>query len=242
MELTVLGSSSSGNCYLLEGEKASLIIEAGIPFKKVMPIIDFKIHKIQGVLVSHSHGDHSKFVKDYLGYSIPVYLSPETMVETSLINHNLIPIMPLAKVSVGKFTIMAFELKHDVKCYGYLIKHPEMGTMLFATDTYYLPNTFKGLNHILIEANYDKDILNDNIINNRIHPIVRKRVLQSHMEIGTTAAMLEANDLSNVKNIVLIHLSSGNSDGPEFKNRIQRETGIPTRIAVPGLNINLNNF
>jgi phosphoribosyl 1,2-cyclic phosphodiesterase len=62
------------------------------------------------------------------------------------------------------------------------------------------------------------------------------------MEIGTTAAMLEANDLSNVKNIVLIHLSSGNSNGPEFKNRIQRETGIPTYIAALGMKLQLNNF
>jgi phosphoribosyl 1,2-cyclic phosphodiesterase len=142
MKLTVLNSGSVGNCYILEGKTASLIIEAGVSFKKVKPVIDFKISRVNGVIVSHSHGDHSKFIGEYLSYSIPVYLSPETMSETGLVHHNFVPIMPLSKVSVGEFMIMPFELKHDVKCYGYLIKHSEMGTMLFATDTYYIPNTF----------------------------------------------------------------------------------------------------
>jgi hypothetical protein len=62
------------------------------------------------------------------------------------------------------------------------------------------------------------------------------------MEIGTVEKMLSANDLSKVRNIVLLHLSSGNSNGPDFKDRIQKQTGIPTQIAEPGLNLQLNSF
>ena len=242
MELKVIGSSSQGNCYILEGKDSSLIIEAGVPFKKVKPVIDFKISKIAGVIASHSHGDHSGFIGDYLSYSIPVYSSKETFQEIThtKLNHNCISVEALKKFSIGDFTIMPFELKHDVKCFGYLIRHKEMGTMLFATDTYYIPNTFPGLNHILIEANYDKNLLSSNISSGKVHPVVRKRVLSSHMEIGTTDDMLKANDLSKVKNIVLIHLSSTNSNASEFKKRIQQSTGIPTYIAEKNLTINLN--
>jgi hypothetical protein len=67
---------------------------------------------------------------------------------------------------------MPIEMKHDVRCFGYLISHHEMGLMLFATDTYYVSNKFAGLNHILIEANYDLSILNENISNGSIHRVV----------------------------------------------------------------------
>lgn len=35
MRLKVLGSGSSGNCYILENENEALIIEAGLPFMEV---------------------------------------------------------------------------------------------------------------------------------------------------------------------------------------------------------------
>ena len=41
MKLRILGSSSSGNCYLLEDESECLVIEAGLPFKEVKKALDF---------------------------------------------------------------------------------------------------------------------------------------------------------------------------------------------------------
>ena len=62
MKLRVLGSGSSGNCYVLENETEALIIEAGIPFMEVKKILNFNVRKIAGVVVSHSHGDHAKYI------------------------------------------------------------------------------------------------------------------------------------------------------------------------------------
>lgn len=55
MILKCLGSSSSGNCYVLDSGKEALIIEAGIDFKSVKVALDFNIRKIVGVVISHSH-------------------------------------------------------------------------------------------------------------------------------------------------------------------------------------------
>ena len=102
---------------------------------------------------------------------------------------------------------------------------------MFATDTYYLPNTFKGLNHILIECNYSDELLgNDGIALSR-----KKRLLTSHLSIDTCIGALRANDLSNVQNIVLIHLSNDHSNAADFKTRVENETGIPTTIAEKGV-------
>lgn len=55
MILKINGSSSTGNQYILEGNSSTLLIEAGIPMKKVKIAVDFNISKIRGVLISHEH-------------------------------------------------------------------------------------------------------------------------------------------------------------------------------------------
>lgn len=56
MFLRVLGSGSSGNCYLLESADEVLVVEAGFPFADVKEAIDYQTSKIVGVLSSHEHG------------------------------------------------------------------------------------------------------------------------------------------------------------------------------------------
>jgi metal-dependent hydrolase (beta-lactamase superfamily II) len=55
MYLHCLGSSSSGNCYLLNSDTECLVLEAGLPFRKVKEALGFDVLKIQGVVVSHQH-------------------------------------------------------------------------------------------------------------------------------------------------------------------------------------------
>ena len=235
MKLKILGSSSKGNCYFIENKESILILEAGIPLKEVLPKIDFNISKIVGVVISHVHGDHSRYIPDYLFRSIPVYAPEETakVYKTNIARHKEI-------FTLENFKIMPFELKHDAQCHWYLIQHPEMGKLLFATDTYYVPYKFKGLSHVLIEVNYSKDILNENVSKGYVPLIQYRRVLSSHMELGTTKEMLRANDLSTIVNIVLLHLSDANSDAQLFKKEIESVTGKPVYIADKGLEINLN--
>lgn len=47
MRLKVLGSGSSGNCYILENENEALIIEAGLPFMEVKKALDFNVMKLR---------------------------------------------------------------------------------------------------------------------------------------------------------------------------------------------------
>lgn len=58
MELKILGSSSAGNCYLLDNGKETLMIECGVSFRKVLEGMNFDVGRIAGCIVSHEHGDH----------------------------------------------------------------------------------------------------------------------------------------------------------------------------------------
>lgn len=109
--------------------------------------------------------------------------------------------------------------------------------MLFATDTYYLRYTFKGINHWLLECNYDESILQRNIKSGEVHPKVAERVRKSHMSLAQCISTLENNDLSQTKEIILIHLSLQNSQRQMFINEVSKATGKFVIAAKKGLQI-----
>ena len=51
MYLKVLGSSSKGNCYLLDNGNEALMIECGIAIKNVQKAVDFDINRIAGCII-----------------------------------------------------------------------------------------------------------------------------------------------------------------------------------------------
>lgn len=242
MELICLGSSSTGNCYILQNDNEALVIEAGVSLKEVKKAVDFNISKIVGVLVSHEHGDHAGHVQDFLNIRMPVYASAGTN-RSMKVKGSFLPFVIEAgvKQQIGNFTVLPFEVKHDcAEPMGFLIKHPEIGVLLFVTDSYFIPYTFAGLTNIMIEANYRLDLLQKNIEAGRIPGALRDRTLQSHMSIDTCREALQANDLSKVNNIILLHLSDSNSNAEEFKQDIHQATGKRVYVADKGLRIKLN--
>lgn len=239
MELKILGSSSKGNCYLLDNGKECLMIECGIAFKDVQKAVNFDISRISGVLISHEHGDHAKHVQKCLNSRIPCYMSQGTQEALKLPECRLVCAMKeLGIYNVGKFRIQPFATQHDAKePFGFLIYHPECGMVLFATDTYYLHYTFDGLNNILIECNYRQDILDSNVEAGKLPRALRERTMKSHCSFDTCRETLLANNLSKVNHIVLIHLSDGNSNANEFKQGIKEAIGKNIHIAEKGMNI-----
>lgn len=242
MKLHVLGSSSAGNGYILEASNQALLIECGCPIKSVKEALNFNISNIVGALVSHSHGDHSKYVSQYVASGIKVYASSETVKGFKGVDEwwSDRAIEAGKMFQVGNFKVIPFEVKHDVPCLGFFIDHPESGRILFATDTHYIPNTFRGLNQVLIECNYEQDILNENLWNGTVDNLRYERTQRSHMSLETCIEALKANDLKLVRNIALIHLSPQNSNAETFQKKVIEATGKTVHIAKKGLVIDFN--
>jgi len=149
--------------------------------------------------------------------------------------HRLHIIEPLRQFDVGDFSILPFPVQHDVPGVGYLIVHRPTGSrLLFATDTYYIHNRFDKLNFILIECNYCKDILYQNIEAGLIPAGMKDRLLQSHFELENVKRFLQANVSADTRLIVLLHLSDGNSNAERMVREITELTGIETVVAEPG--------
>lgn len=242
MVLKVIGSSSKGNAYLLENDSEAILLECGVRFSEIKKAINFDVGKVSGCLVTHEHNDHAGAAKDIIGAGIDLYASKGTLEAVGIGDHHRsFPMIEKRKYMIGSFTVLPFGVVHDcAEPFGYLIDHPDCGKTLFTTDTYYLPFLFKGLNNIIAEVNYAQDIMDDNILNGRIPQVVRNRVLKSHMELGTFKEFLSKSDLSKVNNIVLVHLSDGNSDAGRFKQEIEGQTGKTVHIADTGMEIDFN--
>lgn len=219
MVLKVLSSGSSGNCYILESDNEALIIEAGVPFKEVKVALGFNVRKIVGVVVGHSHGDHAKYVGEYEKTGIPVFK----------------PYEGKKAANYKGFIIKTFELVHDVACFGFYIWHKKMGSLVYASDTEYIKYRFKNLNHILVEANYSDDLIDNEAVN-------REHILRGHMSLQTALNFISTNDNPNLRTVCLLHLSASNSDADLFLQKTKETVkyGADCYIAKKGLTIPLD--
>jgi len=240
MKLKVIGSGSKGNAYLLENEQEALLIECGVHIMEIKKAVDFNVGKISGCLVTHEHGDHAKSIDEVMKAGINTYATKGTFSKSkiSICGLRKKEIPQKGQFRVGNFNVISFPTIHDVAepC-GFLINHNDCGTVLFLTDTVYSGFTFKGLNNIIIEANYDQEIIDEKLGDKKF---LRDRIYNSHMSLDTCMEFLKANDLTAVNNIVLIHLSDSNSHEINFAKKVSSLTGKDVRAAQNGMSINFN--
>lgn len=233
MNLKVLGSGSSGNCYILESDTEALIIEAGLPFREVKKALNFNVRKIKAVFITHEHGDHRKFWYEYVKAGIPVFEPYRNDGYTFEFENS-------------QFTVQAFENRSkdgkwlhgnsdgtECPCFGYYIQHPDIGSLVYATDTEYIRWRFNKVNHILVEANYSEDLIDSEAIN-------RNHVLRGHMSLKTALDFISANDSPELQNVVLLHLSRENADGEIFRHQAERTMDKKVYMAKKGLEVDLN--
>lgn len=242
MKLICLGSSSSGNCYILKGKKETLIIEVGVSLKEIKRKLK-TLKDVDGCLVTHEHKDHSKSAKGLMKLGIKIYSSVGTLkaLKFGILAYKAIKMQENICYKIGSFAVTPYKVEHDAKQpYMYIIEHKECGKVLFVTDAVYVPYVFMGLNNIIIECNYSEQIVQKNIDSGRLPLVVRNRLLNSHMSLETCMGFLGTVDLARVQNIVLIHLSDGNSNARQFKKKVKELTGKKVYIADEKLSINFN--
>lgn len=184
---------------------------------------------------SHPPLDHSKSLNDFKSMGIPVfapYISEKPM-----------------KIGNGDFRVQAFDLTtidgswthtdangEPCPIYGFLIAHKEMGRMLYITDCELIKWRFKGINHILLGVNYDKDLVDkDN------DPKAR-HVFRGHLSIDTACDFVKANYSDSLQNVIMCHLSSENSDKDSFIEKMKKVAyGANVDVAVAGKSWDLKN-
>lgn len=73
-------------------------------------------------------------------------------------------------------------------------------------------------------------------------PSMRSRLFSSHMELETTKEVLRTTDLSEANEVILLHLSDGNSNAQAFAEEAREIAGKPAYIACAGLEVNIDKI
>ena len=227
MRFEALASSSAGNAYVVSDKDTRILLECGVSHSKLQKLSGFTLAEFQACLVSHEHKDHAKAVEELISRGMAVYMSPGTADALEVDSAELIENME--QFNVGSLDIVPFTTFHDARePLGFLIKSRVDGDVLaFATDTVNLRYKFPGLNILAIEANYDKNILDRC---EKMPEKVRYRITNSHMEIDTLCDYLRSLDLSQCREIHLLHLSDATSHEGHFINKVSR--AVPRGIEI----------
>ena len=232
MIVKTIGSGSSGNGYALISGEDVLLLECGVPAKEMLKAIDYQASMVSGCILSHIHGDHSGYIKQYMQYGIKIYTSDEveTDIET-VMGEKTVGLQRMKRKQIGSFSVIPFRVPHgDTECDGWLIDTAE-GRVLFITDAEYCPYDFSkmNINYGLIECNYSMDN-----ISFEHDEVKNRRVIQTHMEVQTCKRLIQSINSNSLRSIGLIHLSAENGNSDVFRDEISELVDRDVDVWVAG--------
>lgn len=242
MKLICYGSSSRGNGYILQGERETLLLEAGLPLSNIRQF-GVPFGQIQGCLISHRHCDHAKYIGDFLKAGIVCFANDDVWDSNSSLAespyHGMI-MPPTETTQIGEFKVVTMYANHDVPCWSYLIQHPEMGNLLFVTDSAGFNYSFDRIDHVMIECNWSDECLKKAVDEGRTNKYVAKRSRETHMGLEVMLDYLKSEDCFDyAKEVVLLHLSHENSDSQQFPLIVSESLSKPVYVAEYGLKLEL---
>lgn len=210
-----LASGSTGNCYLLNIDGNTIILDAGCSWNKL--IANQNLNDVLFAYISHNHRDHSlNYEKLYLrGLNILGGTTNKEIVKNEIIAKNK-----------GKLKVYRIPIEHGEEENCALIVQSENECVLYATDfnlCEYDLSTFK-FTHILVECNF----LEEKVAGHE--DVKTLRQINTHMGLDGLKIFLDSLDLSKCKEIDLIHLSQqyGNKEimGSAIYSKYRIKTGV----------------
>lgn len=216
-----LCSSSSGNSAYVGTATYGVLIDAGSNNKQLLLAMDaagINPDSVKAVFLTHEHGDHVSALRVFAGKRcIPVYATGGTLsglMQTDILNGKFPyeKIMPQG-ITIGDIHVSHFYTSHDAKesC-GYKIELPDR-TVGICTDTGIVTeeiiSTLSECDLVLLESNYDKDLLDFGSYSPALKARIRsdKGHLSNEMCAATAKILLE----KGVRRFVLGHLSRENN-------------------------------
>ncbi len=232
MKIKTISTGSKGNGYALISGEDVLLLECGVPAKEMLKAIDYRTSMVNGCILSHIHGDHAGYIKQYMQYGIMVYTSDEVQsdIET-IMGERTIGLQRMKRQQMGSFSVVPFHVPHgDTECDGWLIDSPE-GRILFITDAEYCPYDFSkmNINYGLIECNYSEDYISREEDGAKFD-----HVLTGHMELQTCKRLIQSINSQSLRSIGLIHLSAGNGNPQRFRDEISELVDCDVDVWVAG--------
>ena len=230
MRIKTLATGSTGNAYLLDDGSTVLLLECGIPLRELMRRSKYSLSHVDACLITHEHGDHARAVQQLIRIGIPIWCSKGTATALGIDGEPVVhPVMrPGHVVRLGTMAIMPIAVEHDAaEPLGWLIySEASSQRLVFLTDTRVADVSLPAVHHIMVECNHmGLDSMGQT---NAIHA---DRVIRNHMSLDDCIRFLLHQDLSQVQDIRLIHISHSHGDRVAMRNAVAAATGRQVIIA-----------
>jgi phosphoribosyl 1,2-cyclic phosphodiesterase len=248
LQVSILGSGSSGNITLLETQSTRLLIDAGLGKRETLArlaAVEHDVDHLDGILITHEHNDHCLGLPQMLGiWKAPLYVTEPTMdalrralperlekrmrgIETIRSGQSFI---------VGDIEVHPFQIPHDsADPVGFTFRAAGV-KMALVTDLGYMPELVKvhlrNTDCLILESNHDLDML-------KVGPypwVVKQRVLSRTGHLSNHAVseyLADADGFDGrARYLVLAHISQENNH-PELA-RLSAEEALGRRPAEHG--------
>ena len=225
-------TGSHGNSSVVTDNSSIIQIDAGVSPEKVNQKSNYNLCNIIGVLCTHKHQDHAKYIEKYLKLGIKVYACKDVWEHLYIACNarNAVTIESGKQFNIGTFIVKPFDVAHvnsdGTPCenLGFLIySTATKEKMLWITDASYIESRFPPMDYICIECNYIdvEDYLSELQF---VNTFVEGRRFRSHLSLDRCVEFLKQQDLSHIKEIRLLHLSESQGKIEEtITNRMHKE-------------------
>ncbi len=232
MNIQTLASGSKGNAYIINDGTTALLIECGLPPKKLLSAAGYALD-VAACLISHEHKDHSKAAGSIIARGIPIYASAGTLREIGIADSRYAyAVESLQQFDVGSFDILPFAVSHDAaEPLGFLIQSvATYEKLLFATDFSFTKYTFQSVNYAMVECNYSELEIWQAVAEGHTDRSLAERITNTHFSLEKFIKLLEGLDKTLLKQINLLHLSEKHSNRKRFVEVVQDYVGNNTIV------------
>ena len=238
MRVASLGSGSRGNATLVQHRGTTLLVDNGFSlkqFKYRLERLDMEPSAIDAVLLTHEHGDHSGGVQRLCAnHGIPLWtavgtaravLSPEFEFQTLIAGH---------AVTIGEIEVVPVTVPHDASEPLQFIFHQlDNGKRLgILTDTGHITRhiveAFSSLDALLLEFNYDADMLASGPYPEPLKQRVGGNL--GHLSNEQSLDLLRQIDTRNLNCLIAAHISEKNNTAVIVDELIRQLPDVPVPV------------
>ncbi len=217
IKFTPLFSGSKGNCSLVRSGSVNILLDIGYSYKSIVARLaeeGLAPKDIDAIVITHEHSDHVSALPMWTKKCSTTVYAPQAITDLICQRAYCSTVVEVSgKFDVKGVTVTPYECSHDVvSCFGYKFTDGD-GSFASITDTgcesQCTVDFLKDCKTIQIECNHDVDMLKKGPYS---FPL-KRRILSDygHLSNAQTAGILQKLIGSEVKNVVLAHLSEQNN-------------------------------
>jgi phosphoribosyl 1,2-cyclic phosphodiesterase len=218
LEVTSIGSGSSGNALLIRSQDAVLLVDCGVGIRRLATALaanGLELGDVDALVVSHEHIDHVREAARFTKTHAAVLSTRGTALAAGLVSDRWIETVPGKPTTVAGFEVVAVSVSHDARQPSGFLVRTSAGAVAIFTDlgcaSANLVDAISEARLVVLEANHDETML-------RRGPYpahLQRRILSDsgHLSNAACATTLAAGlrGSQRLPTVWLAHLSESNN-------------------------------